>query len=47
MGDVSLEELKGAADEVIAILKTDNLNEVQKKDEIEVIVDKMSSETFN
>ena len=47
MGDVSLEILRGAADEVLAILKTDNLNEATKKVEIESILDKMADENYN
>lgn len=47
MGDNSLEILRGATDEVIAILKTDNMNESMKKVEIESILDRMSDETYN
>jgi len=47
MGDVSLEYLRGAADEVLSILKMDTMNDATKKVEIQVILDKMTDETFN
>ncbi|CDW82626.1 u5 small nuclear ribonucleoprotein 200 kda helicase [Stylonychia lemnae] len=47
MGDVSLEILRGAADEVLAILKTEDRNDSEKKIEIQCILDRMSDETFN
>lgn len=47
MGDVSLEILRGAADEVFSILKMDSINDATKRVEIEVILDKMTDETFN
>ena len=47
MGDVSTEVLRGAVDEVLAILKTENQNDSQKKSEIESILDRLTDETFN
>lgn len=49
MGDVSLEVLRGATDEVLAILKTDNITggDIERKREIEAIVDRLSQETYN
>lgn len=47
MGDHSTEVIKGAADEVLAILKTDNMTDNLRKLEIESILDRLSDETFN
>lgn len=47
MGDNSTEIIKGAADEVLAILKTENLTDNSRKIEIESILDRLSDETFN
>ena len=47
MGDVSTSDLKSAADEVLALLKTDNLSDSSKKQEIESVIDRLSPETFN
>ena len=47
MGDVSTGDLKSAADEVLAILKTEDLNDNERKREIEGIVDRLSDEAFN
>ena len=47
MGDHSIETIKGAGDEVLAILKTENMTDYQRKSEIESILDKLSDETFN
>ena len=47
IGDVSTADLKSAADEVIAILKTEELTDAERKREVEGIVDKLSDEAFN
>lgn len=47
MGDNSTGEIKGATDEVLAILKSDNLNDSQRKIEIEGFLDSLTDETFN
>jgi|LauGreDrversion4_2_1035121.scaffolds.fasta_scaffold20958_1 pre-mRNA-splicing helicase BRR2 len=47
MGDVSTSDLKSAADEVLALLKSEDLNDSERKREIEVIVDRLSDEAFN
>ena len=47
MGDVSTSDLKSAADEVLAILKTEDFNDNERKREIEGIVDRLTDETFN
>lgn len=45
--DVPLDTLKAAVDEVLAILKTDNMKDVDRKNEIEGIIDKLTDQTFN
>ena len=47
MGDQSSEEIKGAADEVLAILKTESMTDNERKREIESILDRLSDEIFN
>lgn len=48
LGDVSLSDLKSAADEVLAILKTeDGVTDAMRKSEIEGILDHLSEEVFN
>ena len=47
MGDVSLEYLRGATDEVLSILKMDTINDAMKRVEVQVILDRMADETFN
>lgn len=47
MGDHSTEIIRGAGDEVLAILKTDSMTDHERKREIESIIDKMTEETFN
>ena len=48
LGDVSLTDLKSAADEVLAILKTeDGVTDAMRKSEIEGILDHLSEEVFN
>jgi pre-mRNA-splicing helicase BRR2 len=49
LGDVSLPDLKSAADEVLAILKTEDggVTDALRKSEIEGILDHLSEETFN
>lgn len=47
MGDCSLETLKGATDEVIAILKQEGVQDAQRKTEIEYLIDRLSDSDFN
>jgi pre-mRNA-splicing helicase BRR2 len=47
MGDVSTADLKSAADEVLAILKTEDMTNIERKREIEGIVDRLNDEQFN
>ena len=47
LGDISTNDLKSAADEVIAILKTENMNDKERKREVEGILDRMADDTFN
>lgn len=47
IGDVPLDTLKAATDEVLAILKTDNLKDTERKSEIEGIIDKLDDNSFN
>lgn len=47
MSDVSYEILKEATGEVLAILKTDNLKDIQRKEQIECLIDKLDDNTFN
>lgn len=47
VGDLSTDEMKSAADEVLAVLKDDSMNDNERKREAEAIVDRMSDEHFN
>jgi pre-mRNA-splicing helicase BRR2 len=47
VGDLSTDDLKSATDEVLAVLKSEDLNDSQRKQEIEGIVDRLSDENFN
>jgi hypothetical protein len=47
LGDLSLSDLKSAGDEVLAILKTEDLTDASRKRECEAITDRMSDESFN
>lgn len=47
IGDVPLDTLKAATDEVLAILKTDNLRDTERKKEIEGIIDQLDDLNFN
>lgn len=47
IGDVSLPDLKSAADEVLAILKTEEGTDAQRKTEVESILDRLPDEVFN
>lgn len=47
MGDISLEVLKGALDEVIAILKSEGVQDKDRKTEIESLVDRIEETEFN
>lgn len=46
LGDIPQDVLRGAADEVIALLKDDKLKDFDRKKEIEGIINVMSSEEF-
>jgi hypothetical protein len=47
MGDHSLEVLKGALDEVLAILKADGIQDKERKIEIESLLDKLNDTDFH
>ena len=47
MGDHSLDVIKGALDEIIAILKAEGLKDTERKSEIEGIIDRLSEADFN
>jgi pre-mRNA-splicing helicase BRR2 len=47
VGDLSTEDLKSAGDEVLALLKSEDLTDKQRRMEIETIVDRLSDEAFN
>ena len=47
MGDHSLEVIKGALDEIIAILKAEGVKDADRKSEIEGIIDRLSESDFN
>lgn len=47
MGDIPTDMLHGAADEVLAILKTEELTDKDKKRDIEVLLDRLTDETFS
>ncbi len=47
ISDESQEAIRGAADEVLAILKTEDMKDTEKRQNIESILDKMPDETFN
>lgn len=47
MGDVSTSDLKSAGDEVLAILKSEDMNDGERKREIEGIIDRLTDEQFN
>ena len=47
MGDHSLEVIKGALDEIIAILKAEGVKDSNRKAEIEGIIDRLSDTDFN
>lgn len=47
MGDLSTEDLKSATDEVLAVLKSENYNDSQRKQDIEGIIDRLTDENFN
>jgi pre-mRNA-splicing helicase BRR2 len=46
-GDISLDMLKAVTDEVLAILKSDNMKDVDRKKEIEGLIDKLDDKNFN
>ena len=47
ISEVSIDVLKEVTNEVLAILKVDNLKDIQRKQEIEAFLDKLSDTTFN
>ena len=47
MGDYSLEIIKGALDEIIAILKAEGLKDTERKTEIEGLIDRLNEGDFN
>lgn len=47
MGDYSLDIIKGACDETIAILKAEGVKDTDRKSEIEGIIDRLSEADFN
>ena len=47
MGDHSLDVMKGALDEIIAILKAEGVKDGDRKSEIEGIIDQLSDTDFN
>jgi pre-mRNA-splicing helicase BRR2 len=47
MGDHSLEVMKGALDEVLAILKAEGMTDRDRKQEIEILLEKIDDSEFN
>jgi hypothetical protein len=47
LGDYSIDVIKDAADEVLAVLKDESLNDSARKMHCEEILDTMKEETFN
>ena len=50
LGDAAVETTKDALDEILALLKEDNLNDAQRKQSIDVLlgtIDKLTDEEFN
>ena len=47
LGDVPLDTIKGALDEIIAILKNEGYKDSDRKAEIESIIDRLSEQEFN
>ena len=47
MGDHSLEVMKGALDEVLAILKAEGMTNRDRKQEIEILLEKIDDSEFN
>jgi hypothetical protein len=47
MAEVSIDTLKEVTNEVLAILKADNIKDVERKKEIEVFLDKLTDQRFN
>lgn len=47
MGDLPINDVRSAADEALAILKTENMTDIQRKAEMEVFLDRLSAESFN
>jgi hypothetical protein len=47
MGDVSNSDVRGAADEALALLKTESMTDAQRKSDLEYFLDKLTDEDFN
>lgn len=47
MGDHSLDVIKGALDEIIAILKAEGMRDSDRKAEIESLIDRLTDTDFN
>ena len=47
MGDHSLDVIKGALDEIIAILKAEGVRDADRKAEIEGLIDRLTDSEFN
>ena len=47
MGDQSLEVMKGALDEVLAVLKAEGMTDRERKTEIESLLDRIEDTEFN
>ena len=47
MGDHSLDVIKGALDEIIAILKAEGMRDQDRKAEIESLIDRLTDTEFN
>ena len=46
LGDLPGDVLRGAADEVLAVLKDDRAKDTERKEEIEKLLNKIKDETF-
>ena len=47
MRDHSLEAIKGTLDEVLAILKAEGMTDTERKQEIEILLEKIDDSEFN
>ena len=46
MGDESQETIKSVTDEVLAVLKSENMKDLEKKAEIDAMIGKLSADQF-